>query len=143
MEYTHELRMKHVLLVDDDAEMAAALKALLEANDFMVSWASNGVDALKVVMDLEVDAVLCDLMMPKMPGDMFYLAVERVKPQVCQRFIFITGYENHPKFGPFLKNIQAVVLYKPVTMGKLMGTLNVLFKKQAEAKKKNASQKLI
>lgn len=62
-----------------------------------------------------------------MAGDMFYLAVQKIKPFLCQRFIFITGYEGHPQFKEFLLKNKPVVLYKPVTVGKLLGTLNVAF----------------
>ena len=130
----HTLKMRHALLVDDDEVLLAALKLYLESNDFMVSTASNGLDALKTIMSLDVDVVVCDFMMPKMAGDMFYLAVERVKPQICKRFIFVTGYEGDSRFTEFLAKTKAVVLYKPVTPGKLMGTIKILFDRNAANK---------
>jgi CheY-like chemotaxis protein len=119
----HELPTHHVLIVDDDVPLLESFKEMLQMNGFRVSTATNGVEALKTVMSQDVDAILCDLMMPNMAGDMFYLAVERTKPRLCRRFIFVTGYENDPKFGPFLKRINAVVLNKPVTMDKLLSTV--------------------
>ncbi|MHB8521144.1 MAG: response regulator [Limisphaerales bacterium] len=124
---THELKVKHILVVDDDVELAESYKELLESYGYAVTTVSNGVEALKVIMNMDVDAILCDLMMPHMAGDMFYLAVERVKPHLCQRFVFVTAYEGHPQFAQFLKKVNAVALYKPVTLGKLLGTLSVLF----------------
>jgi len=126
---THEVDMKHVILVDDDAEILGTYKSMLEGNGYLVSAYTSGVDALKQVMTMNVDAIFCDLMMPTMAGDMFYKAVQRVKPHLCARFIFITGYEGHPGFEEFIKSEKPVVLYKPVTMGKLIGTLNVALSK--------------
>jgi response regulator RpfG family c-di-GMP phosphodiesterase len=80
-----------------------------------------------LILSQEVDAVVCDWMMPTMAGDMFYLAVQKIKPLLCQRFIFITGYEGHPQFQEFLLKNRPVVLYKPVTVGKLLGRLNEAF----------------
>ena len=128
--------MKHVLLIDDDQDVLDSYREMLEANDCMVSAFTNGVDALKRVMEMDVDAIFCDLMMPRMAGDMFYKAIERVKPNLCSRFIFITGYEGHPRFEEFIKREKPVVLYKPVTMGKLIGTLNVVLKRSSAAVKK-------
>jgi DNA-binding NtrC family response regulator len=128
--------MKHVLLIDDDQDVLDSYREMLEANDCLVSAFTNGVDALKRVMEMDVDAIFCDLMMPKMAGDMFYKAIERVKPNLCSRFIFITGYEGHPRFEEFIKREKPVVLYKPVTMGKLIGTLNVVLKRSAAPVKK-------
>jgi CheY-like chemotaxis protein len=130
-----DLKVKHILVVDDDVELSQSYKELLESYGYMVTTVTNGVEALKNIMNMDVDAILCDLMMPHMAGDMFYLAVERVKPHLCQRFIFVTAYEGHPQFAPFLKKINAVALYKPVTLGKLLGTLNVLFSRSAGAKR--------
>ncbi|MEW6158595.1 MAG: response regulator [Verrucomicrobiota bacterium] len=132
---THEVKIKHVLVVDDDIELSQTFKALLESQDYMVTIVTNGVDALKLIMQMDVDVIICDLMMPQMAGDMFYMAVERVKPHLCQRFIFITGYEGHPKFEEFLKKVNSVVLYKPVTPGKLLGTMHVLFARLSSSSK--------
>jgi CheY-like chemotaxis protein len=110
-------------------ELADAYREVLEASRFEVSTAGNGVQALKLVMDRDVDAIFCDLMMPEMAGDIFYVAVQRVKPHLCERFIFVTGYERHPQFAPFLQKIGAVVLYKPITRSRLLVSLNVLLKR--------------
>jgi DNA-binding NtrC family response regulator len=125
--FTHEANLTHVFLIDDDPEVLESYAEMLMANDCTVSKFTNGVDALKQVMqpDCSVDVIFCDLMMPTMAGDMFYKAVQRVKPHLCMRFVFITGYEGHPRFEEFIKRERPVVLYKPVTLGKLIGTLKV------------------
>lgn len=120
-------RSKHVLLVDDDEMLLATYQDMLQSHNLQVSTATNGVNALKLIISQEVDAIVCDWMMPTMAGDMFYLAVQKIKPFLCQRFIFITGFEGHPQFKEFLLKNKPVVLYKPVTVGKLLGTLNVAF----------------
>lgn len=132
----HHLKMRHALLVDDDETLLAASKLYLESQDFMVSTATSGIDALKILMHLDVDVVVCDFMMPKMAGDMFYLAVNRVKPHICKRFIFVTGYEHDPRVSEFMAKTKSVVLYKPVTPGKLMGTIKILFERTASDKSK-------
>jgi CheY-like chemotaxis protein len=120
-------RMRHVLLVDDDEMLLATYEEMLQSNHMLVSTATNGVNALKLIIGQEVDAIVCDWMMPTMAGDMFFLAVQKIKPLLCQRFIFITGHEGHPQFREFLLKNKPVVLCKPVTLGKLLGTLNVAF----------------
>ena len=103
---------------------------------YIVNTAPNGVEALKLIMRHEVDAIICDMMTPHMPGDMFYMAVERVKPNLCARFIFVTSYEGNPKNEAFFKKVNGIVLYKPTTLGKLMGTLNLLSQRMVNAVKK-------
>jgi len=124
----HEIR--NILLLDDDRELADTLKQLLEANNFIVTLASNGVEGLREVMEMDFDVIVCDLMMPKMPGDMFYLAVQRVKPHLCSRFIFITGYVGNPKVDAFLETAQGAVLEKPIAIMDLVRTIGLVFNRK-------------
>src|SRR4030095_17078379 len=101
-EETSELEIKSILLLDDDVELANALKELLQSRNFVVTTVSNGAEGLREVMALDFDAIICDMLMPHMPGDMFYLAVQRTKPHLCRRFIFITGHSDKPKVTEFL-----------------------------------------
>ncbi|MGH7992282.1 MAG: response regulator, partial [Limisphaerales bacterium] len=73
-------RKRHILIVDDNEQLAQSYKELLEAGDYSVSIAPNGVVALKHVLNESIDAVICDLKMPQLDGDKFYVTVERVKP---------------------------------------------------------------
>jgi hypothetical protein len=54
------------------------------------------------------------MLMPTMAGDMFYLAVQKTKPHLASRFLFITGHADNPKVEAFLKKIDAQVIFKPV-----------------------------
>ena len=104
----------HVLIVDDNLELADTFKQLLEAHGYDVTVAANGVLALKHILHKPVDAIVCDLKMPQLEGDMFYITVERVKPELCLRFVFITGMGSDPKFQTFINRVQSPVLFKPV-----------------------------
>lgn len=129
-----ELEIKNILLVDDDRELAETLKLLLESRNFVVTTAGDGVQALREVIDFDFDVILCDMMMPAMPGDMFYLAVQKTKPELCKRFIFITGHGDNPKVEKFLKEVDGVVLFKPVLTDELVRMISlVLQRTRAEA----------
>jgi len=122
-----EPRKRHVLIVEDEVDLALSYKELLEAHGFSVHTAQTGVIALKHILNKEVDAVICDLKLPQLEGDMFYLTVERNKPQVCDRFIFITGMADNPKFQPFISKMKGRVLLKPVRVEQVLEALNELF----------------
>ncbi len=114
---------KTILLVEDDQAFAEIVKEYLETYGYSVTVAADGVQGLKRVMEKDFDVVLCDLMMPNLPGDMFYVAVERVKPQIARRFIFITGHQNNPKISEFVKKVRALTLFKPFEMHLLIDTI--------------------
>jgi CheY-like chemotaxis protein len=59
---------KRILVVDDDADICQTLKDLLELNDYEVVTASSGFIALDVARKTHFDAVLMDIIMPRMNG---------------------------------------------------------------------------
>ena len=127
---TARLNIKSILLLDDDVELADTLKQLLEMHNFVVTTVGNGVDGVREIMRFDFDIIMCDMMMPKMPGDMFYFAVERTKPRLCPRFIFITGYPDKPEVVTFLHSINdPIVLPKPVSTADLIRTISLVLKK--------------
>lgn len=130
-----ELEIKNVLLVDDDEALANTLKLLLESHNFIVTTAVNGTAALREVMAFDFDVIICDMMMPKMAGDMFYLAVQKVKPHLTSRFLFLTGHADNPKVEAFLKRIDAQVLFKPVLTEELVRGIGFVLKRNAAAAK--------
>jgi DNA-binding response OmpR family regulator len=115
-----ELEIKNILLVDDDEALANTLKELLESRNFIVTTASNGAEALREVLAFDFDVIICDMLMPKMPGDMFYLAVQKSKPEMAKRFLFVTGHADNPKVESFLKSIDGLVIFKPVLTEELV-----------------------
>ena len=60
--------MFHILVVDDDKNTRRLLTAVLEAENYSVSTAENGEDALAVLDKTHVDLIVLDIMMPKMDG---------------------------------------------------------------------------
>ncbi len=60
-----------VLVVDDDAAIADVLGEILEDAGYEVQRAADGVEAIRMITDPDgepFDLLLCDLMMPRAPG---------------------------------------------------------------------------
>jgi CheY-like chemotaxis protein len=121
-----ELCIKSILLIDDDLLLAETLKQLLEAHNFVVTVVHDGVEGIREVMKLDFDVILCDLMMPQMPGDMFYLAVQKAKPHLASRFIFITGHGKNARLGAFLNQVNGLVLNKPASTQELIRAISLV-----------------
>jgi CheY-like chemotaxis protein len=124
---------KHVLIVDDDIELALTYEALLQVHGYQVSTAADGAQALKLVLNSNVDAILCDLHMPELTGDLFYVEVARARPHLLRRFIFITGNADDPLYENFLRTVKAPVLRKPISTDHLLGKLRVVLGTEAAA----------
>lgn len=59
---------KNILVVDDEKEIAELIEIHLMSQDYNVTKAKNGVEALKFLDENHFDLVLLDVMMPKMDG---------------------------------------------------------------------------
>ena len=123
---------KSILLLEDDSQFAELLTIELEANNFRVTCVKNGVEGLKKIMGEDFDVILCDMMMPNLPGDMFYLAVKRTKPHLCKRFIFMTGHKGEKKIDEFIRSVHGIMLWKPFQFHDLLEAIKIVFKKTAK-----------
>ena len=130
-ESAQDFEITNILLLDDDADLADTLKMLLESRNFVVTTARNGVEGLREVMAMDFDVILCDMMMPTMPGDMFYLAVQKVKPHLCARFLFITGNGDDPRTNDFLQRADGLVVFKPVPGDELLQMISLVLQRNA------------
>lgn len=67
----------YILVVDDEFDIQAALKDILESEGFEVATASNGARGLEQVQRRAPDLILLDLMMPVLDGPAFLRAMEK------------------------------------------------------------------
>jgi NarL family two-component system response regulator LiaR len=83
-----------VLLVDDHAIVRTGLRYFLAGTDdiTVVGEASNGVEALRLVAELEPDVVLMDLVMPEMDGITATQQLRQHFPQV--RVLALTNFST-------------------------------------------------
>ena len=57
-----------VLVVDDDREIVRAIALLLEKEGYRTFKAYDGMEALQVLAEQEVQLIIMDVMMPKLDG---------------------------------------------------------------------------
>lgn len=58
----------HVLLVEDEARLASAVRRVLEEEGHVVDWVADGADALTQALTEEYDIVVLDVMLPGLDG---------------------------------------------------------------------------
>ncbi|MDZ4816604.1 MAG: response regulator [Verrucomicrobiota bacterium] len=121
--------MRSVLIVDDDVNILNMMETYLIDKNFVVHTVASGAEGLKNIMKRDYDIIICDLMMPSMSGDMFFRAVQRIKPGLCSRFIFITGFSMSMDIENFIKSCNAFCLAKPFTLDKLSKSIDTVFQR--------------
>ncbi|MGV3531157.1 MAG: response regulator [Chthoniobacteraceae bacterium] len=112
--------LKKVLLLEDDPNFKDIMETFLQESGYEVIAVHNGVEGVHQVQANDFEVILCDMMMPTLPGDMFFRAVERMRPHLCDRFIFMTGHSGNPKVNDFISTVRGSVLTKPFQVDDLL-----------------------
>src|SRR4051794_15042764 len=123
----HPQPLKAVLVVDDDKQLASALQWILADENFLVDVAFDGEEALLKVKAHDYDAIICDLKMPRLQGDEFYLRAKEIRPALADRFIFITGFAADSNIALFFNKHDVKYLVKPFGIGGLIDCVKQLF----------------
>ena len=104
---------QRVLLLEDRDDFREVLRDHLVSRSFQVTSVPSGVEGLREIRKGAFDLIICDMMMPRVGGEMFYWAATRLRPATAQRFIFFTGHRNNPAIEFFFQRVKATVLIKP------------------------------
>jgi CheY-like chemotaxis protein len=92
-------KMQTILVIDDDRDILALDRAILEMDGYSVITARCGADGLDVLNRTEkIDLILLDLCMDKMSGFGFLKELEKQKPQLLAKVpvVFVTGMASVP-----------------------------------------------
>ncbi len=117
-------RRGSVLVIDDEAPVAAMIRRLLRA-EHEVTSSSSAQEALKRIESGErFDVVLCDLMMPQMTGMDFHARLLAVAPEVAPRVVFLTGGAFTSKARAFLDSVPNERIEKPFERAHLRAVVN-------------------
>jgi DNA-binding response OmpR family regulator len=116
-----------ILLVDDDADFALALKLALEADGYVVALAGNGREALDLQRLQPAGVVITDLVMPEQDGFEIIQNFRREFPQT--KIVVVSGAEklDVPRYLSAAKLIGVdATLQKPFAVATLLKTLRAL-----------------
>ncbi len=115
-----EVSGKSILVVEDEAALAAAVTDALRDAGYVVDHASDGEEALERVRERRFDLVICDLKMPRLDGQSFYRMLGDARPGLADRVIFVTGDVAGTEAEKFLEETGCRFLAKPFRLGDLL-----------------------
>jgi DNA-binding response OmpR family regulator len=112
-----------VLVVDDDENTLASVRALLDQAGFEVDTAATGRDALGKLLDEKQPAVIVlDIRMPVMDGRQFLTIVRAYHRLASIPVIVLTAVD----LAPQLTESVEVVMRKPFLPGELVANVQAL-----------------
>jgi CheY-like chemotaxis protein len=127
-----------VLLLEDRDDFREVIHDYLLSRSYQVTSVQSGIDGLREIMKDGFDLIICDMMMPKMGGEMFYWAVTRVRPATRKHFVFFTGHKNNPPNEFFFRRVNATVIYKPFKLSVLDDVLDDVLRKLGYARNRRS-----
>lgn len=109
------LHADHVLIVDDEPEMAELLAEILQSAGLKTTLAHSGQEAMQWLEEHNCDIILSDIRMPDMDGPALWSELKSQHPNLARRVGFITGDTLSASITPFLKETGRPWLEKPFT----------------------------
>jgi two-component system, OmpR family, response regulator len=87
-------RAPRVLVVEDDAPMAAGLVRGLRGAGFAVELACDGEAAVRLCLEGEFDAMVLDVRLPRLDG---FAVLEKVRPRTSTKVLMLTASGDLPQ----------------------------------------------
>ncbi len=66
-----------ILIVDDEKLIRDVIKEYATIENYEIYEAENGIEALKIIDEVDIDAIILDIMMPKMDGYTFFKELKK------------------------------------------------------------------
>ena len=81
----------HLLICDDDRGIRESYRLILE-EEYQLTFANNGEEAIHLIREVNPDMVILDIKMPKKSGLEALVQIRRLKPKIG--VLIVSGYES-------------------------------------------------
>ena len=118
-----------ILIAEDEVSIARALKLMLEKHKYTVDLVHNGTDALAYISSTPYNALVLDIMMPKMDGIELLMAVRKMGIKTPALFLTAKGEVEDRVAG--LDAGADDYLPKPFTASEFLARVRALVRRSA------------
>ncbi|PIP54639.1 MAG: response regulator [Bacteroidetes bacterium CG23_combo_of_CG06-09_8_20_14_all_32_9] len=133
--------MPRILIIDDEKSIRNTLKEILEYEKYEVELAENGSQGIEMLNQVKIDAVLCDIKMPKMDG--IEVLSNIVNNHSDIPVVMISGHGDIETAVDSLKKGAFDYIQKPLDLNRLLITLrNALDKSNLVIETKTLRKKI-
>ena len=116
-----------ILIVEDDADNASALRDVLQDEGYVVTRANNGAEALRQLKTGQLPGlILLDLMMPEMDGSQLVKAV-REEPSFAHIPLVVLSASGRAAERTAALAVDRF-LHKPVDLTQLLDVINTYYR---------------
>ena len=113
-----------VLIVDDNRDLGEGLKAVLEDEDYTVTLALTGEEAISLSREQKYDFTILDVQLPGINGIDANIEIRSIHPEI--QTIVMSGYRIEQIMAEALYKDKVPILYKPSTAAQILSALGSL-----------------
>jgi len=118
--FAEQRRVRHAVLVIDDQEDRELVAGALQAAGFVVSTATNGLEALIAAYEMRPAVIVMDVSIPVLDG---VRATRLIKATQATRDAKVIAYTREVTFDRSVETLFAAVLQKPATLDTVLATV--------------------
>jgi two-component system, cell cycle sensor histidine kinase and response regulator CckA len=120
-----------ILVVDDETAVLETIKVSLEAYNYRVLTANDGIEAISLCAQYKhrIAVALVDMMMPSMDGITTIQTLQKIDPQI--KAIAISGFVSNNKLRE-ASGIKSFIV-KPYTIQELLQTLQAVLEQPVQS----------
>ena len=131
--------MYHLLVVDDEANIRRVVREYAEFEEYEVTEAENGMEAVALCRENDYDLIIMDVMMPRLDG---YSACKEIRKHKNIPIIMLSARgEEYDKLFGFELGIDDYVV-KPFSPKELMARIRAVLNRKQAVTEEPASQRL-
>lgn len=132
--------MAHILIVDDEVNIRKVVREYAEFEDYSVTEAENGMEAVSLCRDNDYDLIIMDVMMPRLDG---YSACKEIHKTKNIPVIMLSARgEEYDKLFGFEIGVDDYVV-KPFSPKELMARVKAVLKRNKGADKTTMPDKYV
>jgi two-component system response regulator AtoC len=113
-----------ILIVDDEVDALDLMEELFQKNGYDTYAASNGVEALNILRETEIDIMISDILMPEMDGMILLETVRKKYPEIS--IIMITAHGNIENAVEAMKKGAKDYILKPLRLDEIVAKVETI-----------------
>ncbi len=119
----------HILLIEDNADMAENISCILELASYQVTYAPDGRMGVDLAQQIHPDLILCDIMMPQLDGYGVLYILHNNPDTAAIPFIFLTAKVDKADFRAGMNLGADDYITKPFDSVDLLKVIEIRLKK--------------
>jgi DNA-binding response OmpR family regulator len=127
---TQRLKDARILIVDDDEDILSSIELAVRAEGALTQTATDGNAAVHAVQADPPDAVVLDMMLPRLSG---FVVLEKIKRMEEPPIVVMVTANQGKRHMTYAENLEVdAYMIKPVPLQRLVDTLVRLLDEEAD-----------